>query len=446
MATQSLSAVVQKLHDYVQQGPTDFEITILPTVMTKEMETDELSLDESLVLMEGQFLGMDARSLPWMTRVIRKDYKALKKKAILLDAAAGAAANDGSSTSASSMTDVNNNALHHHHSQILMATNALMLVNPDHSTAWGDRRRALIATSGDWVREMQFLNLLMTQHSKAPSSWGHRKYVLQQIVKAIVVVKEISDDYESKLVDLVHKEIAFCSKIADKFPKNYYAWTHRRYLWSSCILPHLQQSYHATIIVLLNQEFDALKLWLEQHISDHSAVHYLGQVLEMRLQQQQDQQQQQHIQSSSSSLNDLSISIAHNSLNLANALLKTHPDHESLWILRRLMVQILFQHAQQHSVTDSAKVAILSMLEDLIDEVWTKAHFSENNRDYNISGITSVYAWSFLVWCMSQLGLGGQDRPKRLLDGLAFLQSSENKSHVYHEMWKTNGEEILFAK
>ena len=162
MAAQPLSPVVQKLHEYVQEGPTDFEITILPTVMTNEMETDELGLDESLVLMEGQFLGMDARSLPWMTRVIRKDYKALKKAMLI-----AAAADEESSTSASSsgaMSEIKNNALH---SQILMATNALMLVNPDHSTAWGDRRRALIATSGDWVREMQFLNLLMTQHSKA---------------------------------------------------------------------------------------------------------------------------------------------------------------------------------------------------------------------------------------------------------------------------------------
>mmetsp|Transcript_41126 Transcript_41126/g.99097 ORF Transcript_41126/g.99097 Transcript_41126/m.99097 type:complete len:161 (+) Transcript_41126:35-517(+) len=160
MATQSLSPVVQTLHEYVQEGPTDFEITILPTVMTNEMETDELSLEESLVLMEGQFLGMDARSLPWMTRVIRKDYKTLKKT--LLSAAAANNADETTSASAGNTTDI-----HALHSQILMATNALMLVNPDHSTAWGDRRRALIATSGDWVREMQFLNLLMTQHSKA---------------------------------------------------------------------------------------------------------------------------------------------------------------------------------------------------------------------------------------------------------------------------------------
>lgn len=158
MASQSLSPVVQKLHDYVQKGPTEFEITILPTVTTNEMETDELSLEESVVLVEGH-LGMDARSLPWMTAVIRKDYKSFKKTLLK----ASVAASDESSTSASKAAE-DVDALH---SQILIVTNALMLVNPDHSTAWGDRRRAIIATSGDWVREMQFLNLLMTQHSKA---------------------------------------------------------------------------------------------------------------------------------------------------------------------------------------------------------------------------------------------------------------------------------------
>lgn len=160
MNESSLSPVVQKLHAYVQQGPTEFEITILPTVTTQEMETNELSLQESLVLVEGQFLGMDARSLPWMTHLIRKDYKALKKTMLTTTTTI----TDHDETASTTTSTTNMNPLH---IQILMATDALMLVNPDHSTAWGDRKRALIVTNGDWNREMKFLNLLMTQHSKA---------------------------------------------------------------------------------------------------------------------------------------------------------------------------------------------------------------------------------------------------------------------------------------
>lgn len=256
----------------------------------------------------------------------------------------------------------------------------------------------------------------------SPSSWGHRKYVLQQIVKDLV---KASDDYESKLVDLVNKEIALCSKIAEKFPKNYYAWTHRRYLWSSCILPYLQSNDNEKLVkALLKQEFDALKCWLELHISDHSAVHYLSQVLEIQL---------QHIPSEDETQSIL-MEVAQKSLNLAKTLLDTHPNHESLWILRRLMVQLLFQHAQNSSV--SSRESIHALLEGLVDEVYTKLH-SEHD---GYTSHTSVYAWSFLVRCMSQLGLGGHERQKKLLDGLSFLQSD---SHVYHKMWKTQGQEIL---
>lgn len=64
-------------------------------------------------------------------------------------------------------------------------TSCLLLVNPDHSTAWADRRRAVHgllegseATEAEaevrrgdnarwWHQELDFLDLLMTQHSKA---------------------------------------------------------------------------------------------------------------------------------------------------------------------------------------------------------------------------------------------------------------------------------------
>ena len=233
-----------------------------------------------------------------------------------------------------------------------------------------------------------------------------------------------SDDCESKLLDFVNKEIALCSKVAEKFPKNYYAWTHRRYLWSSCILLHLHKD---KIQRLLQQEFEALQAWLEQHISDHSAVHYLSQVLELQL-----------LQFS----NDEYLKVAQTSLDLARSLLETHPNHESLWILRRLTVQLLFQHAAKQTI--SVRDAIHSLLESHVEEVWNTLH-SDNGYSSSSSenGATLVYAWSFLVWCMSQLGLGGPERRKKLQDGMLFLRSD---GHVYHQMWKIQGEEILLGK
>jgi hypothetical protein len=142
MATYSVSPVVDRLYGLIQSGPTDFEITILPSSSTSDDDqADKLSIEASLVLMEGKYLGLDARSLPWITHTIRKDYKTLKKEGL------------------PESEDLLKN--------LLMTTQCLMLVNPDHSTAWADRRRCLLALSGDWNLELKFINLLMTQHSKA---------------------------------------------------------------------------------------------------------------------------------------------------------------------------------------------------------------------------------------------------------------------------------------
>jgi len=58
-------------------------------------------------------------------------------------------------------------------SRILDTISCLLLVCPDHSTAWADRRRALLGDDASVIdecflqRELDFCNLLFTQHSKA---------------------------------------------------------------------------------------------------------------------------------------------------------------------------------------------------------------------------------------------------------------------------------------
>jgi hypothetical protein len=142
-----LSPVVNKLHELVLIGPTHFEITILPLSKANDESTTELSLEDSLIVVQDKFLGMDARSLPWITRAVRKDYRRVKENLASSDY-----------TAPSSLLI---------HKQLLKITTCLMLVNPDHSTAWADRRRCLIQLSNDWNFELDFVNLLMSQHSKA---------------------------------------------------------------------------------------------------------------------------------------------------------------------------------------------------------------------------------------------------------------------------------------
>jgi hypothetical protein len=139
------SKVVLHFCGLLAQKPTQFEITILPTSSDRSESDGALSLEESLVLVEGTYLGLDAKSLPYITKEIRQDYKQRKERSHV-----------------SGHTD-----------GLLSTLSCLLLVNPDHATAWADRRRCLLKSSRIsqdhklWNEELHYINLLMTQHSKA---------------------------------------------------------------------------------------------------------------------------------------------------------------------------------------------------------------------------------------------------------------------------------------
>jgi hypothetical protein len=156
MTESAQSPVVQRLVDLLKQEPTDFEITILclPEELAKQPKSDLPNLEHVILLAEGH-LGLDATAFPFLVREIRNDYKQYKKQ--------------GTKTNPELMVDI---------------TACLLLVNPDHATGWADRRRSLLRLSSNsatnnsskddggrsccwWRREHSYLNLLMTQHSKA---------------------------------------------------------------------------------------------------------------------------------------------------------------------------------------------------------------------------------------------------------------------------------------
>ena len=133
------SKVVRLFSGLLAQKPTQYEITILPD---HESYDGTPLLETSLVLVEGRYLGLDARSLPYITKEIRQDYNLQKQRFGCTNA-------------------------------LLSSLSCLLLVNPDHATAWADRRRSLLQSfhisndHGIWNDELQYINLLMTQHSKA---------------------------------------------------------------------------------------------------------------------------------------------------------------------------------------------------------------------------------------------------------------------------------------
>jgi hypothetical protein len=147
------NAIVDRLTQFLQLGPSDFEITILSFPPQGEEQEETLaSVEVSIVLVKSTHLGMDATSLPWITRYLRQAYKKCKKQQH--EERSGAACDQW-------------------HQQLWKITSCLLLVNPDHPTVWADRRRAMLKMGGNgtnktlWYDELKYLDLLMTQHSKA---------------------------------------------------------------------------------------------------------------------------------------------------------------------------------------------------------------------------------------------------------------------------------------
>ena len=126
---------VRRFIELLEESPTEFDIAIL-----SEKPND--NLQDAFVLQDATFLGVNALDLPCLACNIRRDYWKCRN----------------SSTASGDLESV---------------TKCLLLLCPDHATAWADRRRYLLRLMNDEERqealcdELVFVNLLMTRHTKA---------------------------------------------------------------------------------------------------------------------------------------------------------------------------------------------------------------------------------------------------------------------------------------
>lgn len=77
-------------------------------------------------------------------------------------------------------------------------------------------------TAINFSNEITFLNVLFTRHPKSPSAWQYRRFCLLQLFH--------NTEQLSKSKTTLISEFSICSKFADVYPKNYYAWIHRLWL------------------------------------------------------------------------------------------------------------------------------------------------------------------------------------------------------------------------
>lgn len=151
----------------------------------------------------------------------------------------------------------------------------ILLMDPEHLTAANTRKRLVQKhmlrprpeVEAILKHELHFVDSYLTsrlhRHTKSPTLWGHRRWVLE-VSKSIQMEHAIQRDLKS--IVLV---------AAERHPRNYYAWSHMRWLLEasndttcSRTTAHLLSNDHVEII-------SAVKDWCLRHPSDTSGFSFL---------------------------------------------------------------------------------------------------------------------------------------------------------------------------
>ena len=293
---------------------------------------------------------------------------------------------------------------------------------------------------------------------QSPSSWGHRKYIVQRLLILLDSSSDTSANNANNKVygdawkELIQKELSICTKVAEKYPKNYYAWTQRRWLIRQVIQtseaagvqmknennkeggspasPHALCEFSRQLI---HDEFTFIvQTWLSTHVSDHSAVHYGQQLLEIWLNHQCIARNDEPKYDEDDMLIELALSSCQRYTTD-----KQFVNHEALWIFRRLIITTIlrwyFKKLQNnHGKSDGDNSKSSSKDDSVWKQIWSThickvyseavvakltindavtgaSDFSSvgNSAD---NGMTSfpqpssvVHAWTYLSWILYNL-------------------------------------------
>jgi len=203
---------------------------------------------------------------------------------------------------------------------LLRSTSVILLANAAHYSALNTRKRLVISGRRSVEDELRFTALLLSEQQAAKSSflWHHRRWLMARIREPLDPENLIAQPKLS-LSD-VSAEVALANRACDRYPRNYFAWHHRQL----CVVSAAASSPSEQAIAFLENDLEEVRHWIGQHVGDHSAVHYVCNVL-VTLRPHKTAFEKQ----------------SRATLSHALSLLEIVPDHESLWLLlRRLLVTV----------------------------------------------------------------------------------------------------------
>ncbi|KAF9243132.1 hypothetical protein BU15DRAFT_43244, partial [Melanogaster broomeanus] len=223
--------------------------------------------------------------------------------------------------------------------QILIdSSSVLILANPSHQTALNARKELIRKQLINTEAELCFIaSLLSSRHcAKHAELWYHRQWLLsgtydtheEQFSTCLPPGAGVSHRLLITSQEGLRQELSLSSRACELYPRNCFAWTHRLLCMRSLLSDHLTNpSEIFNFVSILRQEIAEVKRWIEHHVSDYSAAHYILTL------------SRDVFQSRESSLREIIDEedlLAH-----AISLVREYPDHESLWMYARTVPAIL---------------------------------------------------------------------------------------------------------
>lgn len=251
--------------------------------------------------------------------------------------------------------------------ELLYTSAILVVLNPAHQTAWNTRKLLVAAGSRDAFVELALTTALLHVRDCAKQSllWHHRRWLLRRLysepaaepaVRAQTLPRvrvwdamqdEDSLPYTVIPLAALRDEFAACTLACDIYERNYFAWSHRLRCLDALVAKFSPSAHpqdppqSAETDRLLREEHGQSLEWVEQHVSDYTAMHYRCRV-DRALQQLAQAPRELHWYQT---LNFTGL--AH-----AKSLLEAYPDHEALWLYMRASASLAESSTPNSDVSD----------------------------------------------------------------------------------------------
>jgi protein prenyltransferase alpha subunit repeat containing protein 1 len=302
---------------------------------------------------------------------------------------------------------------------LVASSGVILLVNPGHLTALNARKRLVQRQTLDSTRELEFTAALLTSRNCANQSilWHHRQWLLRRIYGSFDNIIRSSEGENTRpsmecesgveasegiLIlprETVERELSIASKACEIYPRNYFAWTHRHFCMQ-LVMDSLGSGVDSMnleeLAMVISKEVATMRRWIEQHISDSSAVHYLVTILDHfdatglkdvlpLVSPNPENGLIPYVDSALTRVDDLS------STRHAISLVKSYPDHESLWQYFRAV--FCRGNAQSSDIQTFTRSFI---------HPWAYQSQSTSGHD---SKLVAIHAYRYLAWKAYQVGI-----------------------------------------